>query len=65
MALIARDVFACTHGNLRSALTETAGGQNVVRVGLAADIDFAARLDVLEAVGVVQGAEPVVRPWSG
>jgi 2-phosphosulfolactate phosphatase len=64
-ALIARQVFACARANLRSALTEAAGGQNVVRAGLPADIDFAARLDVIEAVGVLEGAEPVVRPWSG
>jgi 2-phosphosulfolactate phosphatase len=64
-ALIARNVFAGAREDLPAALAESAGGRNVVGVGLAEDINFAARLDVLSAVGVVEGAEPIVRPWSG
>ena len=64
-ALIARKQFACARADLPTALTESAGGQNVVRVGLAEDINFAARLDVLSPVGVVEGEEPTVRPLPG
>jgi 2-phosphosulfolactate phosphatase len=60
-SLVARQAFACAREDLPAALTESAGGQNVVRVGLRADIDFAARLDVLSAVGVVEGEEPTIR----
>jgi 2-phosphosulfolactate phosphatase len=64
-AHIARQVFACASADLQSALAESAGGMNVARVGLAADIEFAARLDVFSVVGVVEGAEPVVRCRAG
>src|SRR4051794_23061254 len=64
-ALIARDLFTGAREDLPAALAESAGGRNVVRVGLAEDINFAARLDVLSAVGMIDGTEPVVHPWSG
>lgn len=66
-ALIARQLFAAARTDLRAALAETLGGRNVLAAGLAPDIDFAARLDALDAVGVVgfgESGPPVVRRWT-
>jgi 2-phosphosulfolactate phosphatase len=63
-ALIARRLFDGCRGDLRAALAATRGGRNVTAAGLAADIDFAARLDALDVVGVIHdpAAEvPVVK----
>jgi 2-phosphosulfolactate phosphatase len=49
-------VFQAARGDLRGALAEAAGGRNVIAAGLEADIDFAARLDVLDVVGRVHDA---------
>lgn len=64
-ALIARHLFAAARGQLPRVLAEADGGRNVLAAGLGRDIDFAARVDVLGAVGMVDGAaeSPVVRPW--
>lgn len=62
-ALIARRLFAGAKDNLAVVLAATAGGQNVTAAGLAADIEFAARLDALDVVGVVEGESPVVKRW--
>jgi phosphosulfolactate phosphohydrolase-like enzyme len=62
--LIARAVFRTSRESLRSAIAAGQGGENVIAAGLAADIDFAARLDALDVVGRVDdpSAEtPVVR----
>jgi 2-phosphosulfolactate phosphatase len=40
--------------DLPRTLAETRGGQNVIAVGLQADVDFAARLDIFNVVGRVQ-----------
>lgn len=52
--LVACRLFEARRTNLRAALAETRGGRNVAAAGLAADIDFAARLDVLDVVGAVE-----------
>jgi 2-phosphosulfolactate phosphatase len=64
VALIARHLFAAARPDLPRVLAQAQGGQNVLAAGLGQDIDFAGRVDVLEAVGVVDGASPVVRPWG-
>jgi 2-phosphosulfolactate phosphatase len=53
IARIAHRLFQSARQDLRSALAESTGGQNVLAVGLDADIDFAARLDAFQIVGVV------------
>lgn len=57
---IARRLFAAARHDLAGVLRQSRGGQNVIAVGLAADIDFAARLDALDVVGRVVGDPPVV-----
>ena len=59
-ARIARRLFNASRHDLGAALRESQGGQNVLGVGLSADIDFAARLDSLDVVGRVVGDPPVV-----
>lgn len=66
-ARVARRLFLAARTDLRGALAESQGGQNVIAAGLAPDIDFAARLDALDAVGAVEFAEsepPTVRRWA-
>jgi 2-phosphosulfolactate phosphatase len=58
--LMARRLFASARHDLPGLLRQTQGGQNIMNVGLAADIDFAARLDVFDVVGRVVGQPPVV-----
>lgn len=53
-ALIASRLFDASATNLAENLRRTRGGLNVIDAGLAADIDFASRLDAIDAVGVVQ-----------
>lgn len=60
-ARIAASLFAGARGRLRDELADSDGGRNVIAAGLAADIDFCARLDVFDVVGVVEGDEPIVR----
>lgn len=59
---IAHRLFAAARDDLPGTLAQSQGGRNVIAAGLAPDIDFAARLDVLDVVGTVRGAEPIVRP---
>jgi 2-phosphosulfolactate phosphatase len=53
-ARMAMRLFAQARHDLPAALRETDGGRNVFNAGLTSDIDFAARLDALDAVGIVQ-----------
>lgn len=53
VARIALNLFQSIRSNLRSTLAGTTGGQNILAVGLDADIDFAARLDAIPIVGRV------------
>lgn len=59
--LAARFAFAGVRNDLRSALRQTYGGHNNLRVGLDADVDFAARLDVLNVVAKITGSPPTAR----
>ena len=52
-ARIALNLFQSVRSDLRSALGDSTGGQNILAVGLDADIDFAARLDAIPIVGRV------------
>jgi 2-phosphosulfolactate phosphatase len=45
------------------ALRRSAGGRNVIKAGLEADIEFAARLNVFDIVGVASGDPLVVRQY--
>ena len=63
-ARIAYRLFMAAKDDLRTALRESLGGRNVIDAGLAEDIDYAARLDVLDVVGEAVGEPPVIRPLS-
>jgi len=60
-ALIAHRLFQSERSDLRGALSAASGGRNVIAAGLAPDIDFAARIDSLDAVGVVTKEPLAVR----
>lgn len=59
-AWMAEELFLRHRRDLGGALRQTLGGRNVVAAGLERDIDFAARLDALDAVGEVHGDSPPV-----
>jgi 2-phosphosulfolactate phosphatase len=62
----ARTAFAAARDDLTGALRRTQGGRNVIAAGLDADVAFAARLDVMGAVGrVAQGPLRVLPQASG
>lgn len=50
----AHQLFNDARNNLPRVLADTRGGQNVIRVGLQADVDFAARVDIFNIVGRVK-----------
>jgi 2-phosphosulfolactate phosphatase len=61
---LALHLFRSLRGDLPAALASTRGGRNVAAAGLAADVDFAGRLDALDVVGVIDDPAadpPVVR----
>ena len=61
-ARMALRLFQACRDQLRQTLAACTGGENVLAVGLEADLDFAARVDVFEVVGVVrEGALRVAR----
>lgn len=51
--VIAREFFIACRRNLAEMLAQTRGGRNVIAAGLSGDLDFAARLNSIPAVGVV------------
>jgi len=53
-ARIAVRLFHAARNDLRPALAQAQGGQNVIRARLDADIDFAAALDSLPLLGIVR-----------
>jgi 2-phosphosulfolactate phosphatase len=57
----ALEVYHSAKTDLAGFLRQTPGGRNILDAGLAADIDFAARLDVLDVVVEVQGDPPTAR----
>jgi 2-phosphosulfolactate phosphatase len=65
IARIARRLFLGVRDNLPSVLRETQGGRNIIAAGLEPDIDFAARLDSLAVVGVVDGRELLITAGGG
>lgn len=64
LARMALHLFTSARGDLPAALRDTAGGRNIIAAGLEADIDFCARLNALDAVGVCVGSPPIVIPMS-
>jgi 2-phosphosulfolactate phosphatase len=61
-ARMARRLFLAAAGDLPVVLRECQGGRNIIRAGLEPDIDFAARLDVFDIVGVVDTSNLIIRP---
>jgi 2-phosphosulfolactate phosphatase len=59
--LIAEHLYHAARTDLRTALTESRGGRNVIAAGLLPDIDFAARLDALDVAGIVENQTLSVR----
>jgi 2-phosphosulfolactate phosphatase len=55
VARMALRLFETCRAELPTALRQCQGGRNVIRAGLEADIDFAARLDAIPVIGVVRG----------
>jgi 2-phosphosulfolactate phosphatase len=53
-ARIALGLFRATADELEDALAHSTGGQNIIRAGLADDIAFAARLNSIPVVGLIQ-----------
>ncbi len=53
LARVAAELFQSCRDRLPAVLAETYGGHNIRRVKLDADIAFAARLNVIDVVGVV------------
>jgi 2-phosphosulfolactate phosphatase len=64
-ARIAQRLFMATRHDLRSVLADAQGGRNVLSAGLEQDIDFAARLNVLNVAGRVMEDPPRVVAWRG
>ncbi|MGE5612611.1 MAG: 2-phosphosulfolactate phosphatase [Bacillota bacterium] len=62
VARLALHLFEATRHDLRAALADAQGGRNVLDAGLPDDIDFAARLDSISAVGVVRSDPLRVEP---
>ena len=58
-ARMAEQLFLASHDRLGQVLRSTAGGQNIIRSNLAKDIDFAARMDVIDSVGEVMDGDPI------
>jgi len=58
-AVMARQIFRLSRNELPKVLRSTAGGQNIIRSNLEKDIDFAARMDVIDAVGEVKEGDPI------
>ncbi len=52
-ARVAQRLFDSARNDLLAALRDAQGGRNVIAAGLDADIEFAARLNAIDAVGVV------------
>jgi 2-phosphosulfolactate phosphatase len=57
--LMARELFLACRNDLLRVLRSTAGGQNIIRANLDKDIDFAARINALSAVGEVKEGEAI------
>jgi 2-phosphosulfolactate phosphatase len=60
-ARLAVTSFQAARHDLAAALGDAQGGRNVIAAGLPQDIDFAARLDVFDVVGIASGEPLTVR----
>jgi 2-phosphosulfolactate phosphatase len=60
-ARMASRLFDCCRDALPNVLRQTQGGQNIITAGLDADIDFAARLNAIDVVGIALGDPLTVR----
>jgi 2-phosphosulfolactate phosphatase len=58
-ALLGMTAFLGDCKNLGWALRMCKGGINIIRAGLEEDIDYAARLNLLDVVGMVQEGDPI------
>lgn len=58
---VALNLFRGARSHLSRVLRESTGGKNVIAAGLEPDIDFAARLDLLDVAGICHGNPPTVR----
>ena len=54
IARMALGLFRAAADDLHDALAQSQGGQNVINAGLPADVEFAARLNSIPVVGVVE-----------
>jgi 2-phosphosulfolactate phosphatase len=61
VARMALTLFHASRDRLVELLRDAEGGRNVLSAGLPQDIDFAARLDALDVVGIASGDPLVVR----
>jgi 2-phosphosulfolactate phosphatase len=61
-ARLAYHLFNASRDHLPAVLRDTQGGRNNLKVGLDADVDFAARLNVFNIVGVMDRENLVIRP---
>jgi 2-phosphosulfolactate phosphatase len=61
VARMARQLFLSAASSLPAVLRDCQGGRNIRKVGLDPDIDFAARLDVFNLVGVVDPSNLAIR----
>ena len=67
-ARLAHRLFLDNRHRLAELMADAEGGRNVTAAGLAEDIAFAARLDALDVVGVIEddaAGVPTVRAWTG
>ncbi len=62
---VAQRLFRACRSDLRGAMAEGIGGRNVLAVNLSADIDYAARLNSLDVVGIVQDDPLAIIKWQG
>lgn len=53
LARLSRRLFLAAKDNLLAVLRDAQGGRNVIAAGLPQDIEFAARLDAVPAVGIL------------
>jgi 2-phosphosulfolactate phosphatase len=60
-AVIAAELYGAMRGDLSGALRRGQGGKNIHAVHLDPDIEFAARLDSIDVVGLARGEPWVVR----
>lgn len=62
-ARMSHRLFLACRSDLPRVLRDCQGGRNVIKAGLEADIDFAARLDVFDFAAVVDKENLVIRRW--